>query len=359
MAFILASVIATTEQLAGLLPRLRAAEWIALDTEADSLHAYPAKLCLLQFSIPGADELVDPLADLDLAPLWETLRGRELLLHGSDYDLRLLREHHSFIPHAVFDTMIAARLLGEPHFGLHALVKKFLAIDLDKGPQKADWAQRPLTPRMEDYARNDTRHLKALSDLLRARLVELGRVEWMQECCERLIADCAVVPPADPDVWRVKGSSLLARPALAVLKAIFEWREAQAIASNRPPFFVLSPETMVQISARASMDQPWDEVLPRRFRPDRQRTIRDAVARGRAVPEAQWPEIPRHRSPRQTEVQKRRAEQLEKCRDRQAVELAIDATLIAPRAAINRLAEDWDQYAPTLMRWQRTLLEKA
>ena len=346
------------ELLTDFLARLAAAPWLTLDTEADSLHAYPEKLCLIQISIDGQDRLIDPLSGISLNGFFAAIREREIIMHGSDYDLRLFRKWHSFVPTRIFDTMIAARLLGEPHFGLHALVKKFLNIELDKGPQKADWAQRPLTPRMEDYARNDTRHLKALSDILRARLVELGRVEWMQECCERLISDCAVVPPADPDVWRVKGSSFLARPASAILKAIFEWREGQAIAANRPPFFVLSPETMVEISVRASMDQPWDEVLPRRFRPDRVRTIRDAVTKGRAVPEAEWPEIPQHRSPRQTEVQKRRAEQLEKIRDKQAAALAIDATLIVPRAALNRLAEDWDQYAPSLMRWQRALLEQ-
>ncbi len=347
------------ELLADFLTRLDAAPWLTLDTEADSLHAYPEKLCLIQISIPEEDRLVDPLSRISLAGLFGSIREREIIMHGSDYDLRLFRKWHSFVPSRIFDTMIAARLLGEPQFGLHALVKKFLGIELDKGPQKADWAQRPLTPRMLEYARNDTRHLKALSDILRARLVELGRLEWMEESCERLIAECAVVPPADPDVWRVKGSSFLARPALAVLKAIFEWRETQAIAANRPPFFVLSPDTMVGIAANATTGQPWDQLLPRRFRPDRHRTIRDAVAKGLAVPEAEWPEIPRHRSPRQTEAQKRRAQQLEKGRDRKAAELAIDQTLIAPRAALNRLAEDWDQNAPLLMRWQRTLLESA
>lgn len=347
------------ELLEDFIARLQAAPWLTLDTEADSLHAYPEKLCLIQISVPGEDRLIDPLSGLSLAGLFGIVRDREIIMHGSDYDLRLFRKWHSFVPTRIFDTMIAARLLGEQQFGLHALVKKFLSIELDKGPQKADWAQRPLTPRMEDYARNDTRHLKALSDILRARLVELGRIEWMQESCERLIADCAAVPPPDPDVWRVKGSSLLARPALAVLKAIFEWREAQAIASNRPPFFILSPETMVRIAANASVHQPWEEFLPRRFRPDRHRTIKDAVAKGVAVPESEWPEIPRHRSPRQTEAQKRRAEQLEKRRDQQAAQHGIDPTLIAPRATLNRLAEDWDQYAPQLMRWQRALLDKA
>src|SRR5215471_21021701 len=108
--------------------------------------------------------MIDPLARLNLDPFLEALGGHELLMHGADYDLRLLRKHHEFTPSVIFDTMLAARLLGERQFGLSSLVEKFLGVKLDKGPQKADWARRPLTQRMEDYARNDTRHLKTLEE---------------------------------------------------------------------------------------------------------------------------------------------------------------------------------------------------
>ena len=120
-------------ELGAFLPELEAAPWIAVDTEADSLHSYPEKLCLLQISIPGHDALVDTLADLDFAPLWEVLQPRELMLHGCDYDLRLFSKHHGFIPGRVFDTMIAARLLGHRQFGLSNLVKDFLGLELEKG----------------------------------------------------------------------------------------------------------------------------------------------------------------------------------------------------------------------------------
>ncbi len=93
---------------------------------------------------------------MDINPFLDALAGRELIFHAADYDLRLLRKHHEFTPSVIFDTMLAARLLGERQFGLGALVEKFLGVKLDKGPQKADWAQRPLTQRMENYARNDT-----------------------------------------------------------------------------------------------------------------------------------------------------------------------------------------------------------
>src|SRR6059058_5644458 len=112
------------EKLNAFLPKLRAATWVAVDTEADSLHAYPEKVCLIQISTVAGDELIDPLAKIDLDPLLEALSGHELLMHGADYDLRLLRKHHEFIPSAIFDTMLAARLLGLKQFSLSDLVEK-------------------------------------------------------------------------------------------------------------------------------------------------------------------------------------------------------------------------------------------
>ena len=111
-------MIDTEQKLTAFLPVLRAATWVAVDTEADSLHAYPEKVCLIQISTVSSDRLVDPLAGVNLAPLIETLAGRELIMHGADYDLRLLSKHHEFVPSAIFDTMLAARLLGLRQFGL-------------------------------------------------------------------------------------------------------------------------------------------------------------------------------------------------------------------------------------------------
>ena len=117
-------MIDSEEELARWVPKVQTADWVALDTEADSLHAYPEKLCLVQISLPGADGLIDPLAPLDLGPLLDALGGRELILHGADYDLRMLRRTYGFVPKTVFDTMVAARLLGFTEFGLTNLVER-------------------------------------------------------------------------------------------------------------------------------------------------------------------------------------------------------------------------------------------
>ena len=352
------TVIDTEEKLAEFLPELRAAKWVSLDTEADSLHAYPEKLCLIQISVAGKDCLVDPLAEINLAPLLDALNAHELIMHGADYDLRLLEKHHEFVPSAIFDTMLAARLLGERQFGLSALVEKFLGVKLDKGSQKANWAQRPLTERMETYARADTHHLKPLTDRLMAELKAKGRLAWHQESCARLIEHCARPQVIDLDLmWRVKGSTRLGRPGLAVLRELWRWREREAVRANRPPFFVLNHEKLVDI-ASAAQKGPVENLVPPQMSPRRKEGLLEAVKMGLAVPVEAQPEIVRHAFQRPSEEEFQRYGELEKIRDANANELGIDPTLIASRPVLGDLARDWPHYAQQLMTWQRELLRK-
>ena len=350
------AVIDTDEKLASFLPRLSAASWIALDTEADSLHAYPEKLCLIQISIEGSDHLVDPLAGLKLAPLFEILSQHELILHGADYDLRLLRRDCDFVPTTIFDTMLASRLLGVREFGLSNLVSKFLGVTLEKGPQKANWARRPLTERMEAYARNDTHFLKPLVNLLSAELKAKVLLSWHQQCCAQLIADCAVLREPDPDtVWRVKGSHHLAPPAMAVLREIWRWREAEAVASNKPPFFILSPEIMVRIAQGAVSGHELERLFPHYLTTRRRKGIARAVEAGRAE---RHPPMPvRRKGHRLNESEKRRLQDIEQRRNKRADELQLDPTLIASRAAMVALVAGPGNSDANLMAWQKELLK--
>jgi ribonuclease D len=350
-------VIDTDAKLAAFLPALNSATWLALDTEADSLHAYPEKVCLIQISTAAGDRLIDPLARLTLSPLFAALGRHDLLMHGADYDLRLLHKHHEFVPRAIFDTMLAARLLGERQFGLGSLVEKFLGVNLDKGPQKADWARRPLTERMEIYARNDTHHLKPLADRLEHELEHKNRRDWHRESCARLITDCAQPPVTDGDSgWRVKGSYALDRAALAVLREIWQWRETEAIAANRPPFFILSHEKMVELAGAAG-HRPVEPLLPLRMSPRRRDTLLAATRAGVMLPHDRHPEKIRHHSPRPTEAEMRRYRELERRRNAHAHKLGIDPTVIASKATLGELARNWDRHAPELMNWQRELLK--
>jgi ribonuclease D len=350
-------VIDSEPKLAGYVPVLRSANWVAVDTEADSLHAYPEKVCLIQISTVSSDRLVDPLAGLDLDPLLDALTGHELIMHGADYDLRLLRKHHEFVPSAIFDTMLAARLLGLRQFGLSHLVEKFLNVKLEKGPQKANWAVRPLTERMERYARNDTYYLKSLADRLKPELEAKQRLAWHQESCARLILDSTTHCPADMDsVWRIRGSHLLERPALAILRELWQWREAEAVGANRPPFFVLSHEALVQIAAASAAAQPIEPFLPRHISERRHGGLMKAIARGQNLSPDHHPWPLRRISRRPSEGERRRFAELQKCRDSHAAALGIDPTLIAGRGMLSDLAHDWDKHTSELMNWQRELL---
>jgi len=350
-------VVDNDQKLTAFLTQLRGATWVALDTEADSLHAYPEKVCLIQISTVAGDELIDPLAKVDLDPLLEALSGHELLMHGADYDLRLLLKHHQFVPSAIFDTMLAARLLGLRQFSFSFLVETYLGVKLEKGAQKANWAMRPLTERMERYARNDTHYLKPLAERLKPELESRGRLTWHQEMCSRLIADCC--QPKEPDldgVWRMKGSHALGRAGLAVLRELWQWREGEAITANRPPFFIISHEALVDIAAAAATSRPINGLIPRHLSERRRTGLSKAVARGLGIAPDEHPRILHSVSRRPTDAERRRFMELQKRRDARAAELAIDPTLIASRGTLSDLAHDWDKHAPQLMKWQKELL---
>ena len=352
-------VINDAVKLSQFVPVVKAAEWIALDTEADSLHAYPERLCLMQFCTPAGDELVDPIAPgMELGSLFDALSGHRILMHAADYDLRLLQKHHRFVPGAIFDTMLAARLLGVKSFGLGNLVEQYLGIKLEKSSQKANWAMRPLTEKMERYARDDVRHLRPLVDRLTDDLQAKGRLAWHQEWCERLIKDSTTVVPADEDVvWRVKGSSLLGRHALGVLREIWRWRESEALAAGKPPFFILAHEKLVEIAAASVNGTPFESAFPRHLSDRRRRGLSEAVNIGKNVAADKLPTLPVRRSRRPSEAEKRRCFQLERRRDQRAKELDLDPTLIASRSVLWELARNWETAKDELMSWQRELLK--
>ena len=202
-----AAFISTQTQLTELIGILAGPVRVAIDTEADSLHCYREKLCLLQLSIPGSDFVIDPLALCDLSSLTEILKEKEIVLHGADFDLRLLRRGIGLIPARVFDTVIAARLLGQRQFSLAALVHRYFNVELPKGSQKANWARRPLPKRMLAYAVNDTHFLLELARRMEDELIAIGRIDWFRQSCQRAIEQAAMDRTREPDeVWRISGS---------------------------------------------------------------------------------------------------------------------------------------------------------
>ena len=351
-------MISSTAELKELAAKIRQSEWVALDTEADSLHAYPEKLCLVQVAIPGESVLVDPLADLHLEPLWEAMDPHEIIFHAADYDLRLLFQGHHFKPSRIFDTMWAARLLGESRFGLNDVLTKELGITLEKGAQKANWGRRPLTDKMIQYALNDVLHLDPLARRLRARLEDLGRLDWHRQVCARLIEDCCQPERVDENtVWRTKGHDKLDPVGLSVLREVWRWREKDAFRTGRPPFFILKHETLAEISAEAAARNSTRGIpIPHFLTSKRRADLLAAVRRGLELPEEERPRPIRVHSRRMTREELDESDRLARIRDARAKELAIDPTLIASKATLYALGRNEPGAWNDLLPWQHALL---
>jgi len=348
-------LISTASALAELSTKLAGFDPIALDTEADSLHCYFEKLCLIQISVDGEDLLVDPLAGLDLQPLFQVLATRLLILHGADYDLRLMRRTGFGEPRAVFDTMIAARLTGHTEFSLAALVKQYFSVELVKGSQKANWARRPLSPQMEAYARNDTHFLITLAGILEARLRELGRWEWFEQSCAKAIATARIDKERDVEAaWRITGSSDLHDRAAAILRALWLWRDAEARTADRPAFHILQNDKLIEAASRLDGG---GEVSFAHFSPSRHRRFVAAAEAALALTPEEWPRPIRKPRLRPTPEQERLFMRLKTRRDATAKQLELDPALIAPKATLEQIASDPDCAAGRLMPWQLGLLQ--
>ena len=346
-------MIAEQKALEELVDELSTQQRIAIDTEADSLHCYFEKVCLIQISSGPGHWLVDPLAGLELKPLLDVICSRRLVFHGADYDLRLLRRTGNFEPVDLFDTMIAARLVGKSGLGLAALVKEFFGIELSKASQKANWAIRPLPPEMVEYAHNDTRYLLEIADRLEADLHRLGRWEWFTESRDRMIASAREVKERDDNtVWRISGSSGLSPRAQAILRVLWFWRDSEARAWDRPPFHVIGNDDMLraaqQIAGGGKFSAP-------RMNGRRRKSFEVVLALALQIPESEWPKIEKVRRKRVSKEQVERCDRLKKIRDRVAGELGLDPSIIAPRAALEATAAD--SASSVLMNWQRRLLE--
>ncbi|MEE8348092.1 MAG: HRDC domain-containing protein [Acidobacteriota bacterium] len=229
---------------------------VAVDTESNSLHAYRECVCLIQFSTPDTDYIVDPLGLPDLNPLapFFANSSQQKIFHAAEYDLICLRRDYHFDIANIFDTMSAARTLGWPQVGLAAILDTHFGVKLNKKYQRADWKRRPLKPEQLDYARLDTHYLVALRDLQIQLLKEAGHWPEAQEDFARLVRQRPGSDRPDPNplaFWRVKGARDLSPAQAAVLQALFGYREEQAARMDRPPFKVMGEAVLMELVRRA------------------------------------------------------------------------------------------------------------
>jgi ribonuclease D len=336
---------------------------IALDTEGASFHRFIDRIYLLQLSTREASAVIDPLAIGVPEGLGKLLESRnvEVVFHDADYDLRLLHQDYGWRITNIFDTRIAAQLLGIRAFGLAALLERFFGIKLDKKHQRADWSMRPLTPGMLDYAAQDTEFLLDLRDRLGNELEKLHRTSWAAEEFARL-EGTRWDAEADREAFlRVKGARDLTRRQLAMLRELVTWRDGVAESLDRATFRVVSNETLLEIArvvptTRAQLGSI--KGMPRGILESRGNDILEAVARGVAVPESELPRFPRsqrwERDPDFDDVVAR----LKAVRDAAASRLDLDPGVLCPRERLEAVARKRPAAVeeltdiPDLRRWQ-------
>jgi ribonuclease D len=331
----------------------------------DSLHHYQEKVCLIQVSTRTASWLIDPLALKDLSPLAAPLGdpGIRVVMHGADYDIRSLHRDFGIEVHNLFDTMLASRFLGITEFGLAALLKARFGIELNKKYQKADWSKRPLSPEMSAYAAADTSDLLALYDQLNAELIEKGRLDWLEEEC-RLVCQARVTEKEGPLFISCKGAGKIKGRTLAVFEELLQLRDRQARESDRPPFKVLSVETLQEIAEKrprtlsdisgikgmtpGQIHRFGDEILV-------------AVTNALALPDSELPSFPRLRREEPTDGTKERLKSLKSWREQYSSVQGLEPGVVAPNWLLEAVADAHPSSIAEMVgiagmrTWQKTL----
>jgi ribonuclease D len=336
--------IETQDAVPVLLAELAAENLIAADTEAAGYHRYHDRVCVLQLSTRTQTWVVDALAVRlgELQPLFSDV-GREVVLHDADYDLRLLARDHGIGLARLFDTKLAAQFLGEPAIGLAGLVEKYLGVRLDKKHQRADWAQRPLPRELIEYAADDTRHLPALRDQLRAELIRLQRLHWAEEEFALRAAAPGWNENIDGEPYlRLKNIRDFSPRQMAALREMYAWRDRTASDRDVAPFRVLSNEAMVAV-ARLMPDNA--AAMPGVEGVDaaalrNARELLAAVKRARELPEDALPA--RRRGPRRPAPDPAfdgLVERLKTVRDEAADQLGLDRGFLMPRQQLEDIVK--------------------
>lgn len=340
---------------------------IALDTEGASFHRFVDRIYLLQLSTRDQTAIIDPVPIGRPAGLGKLLEDPkvEIVFHDADYDLRLLWQDYGWHVRNIFDTRVAAQLLGIRAFGLAALLERYFGVKLDKKFQRADWSMRPLTPGMLEYAAQDTIHLLELRDRMEHDLDQAGRLEWARE--EFALLEGTRWADDDPAnaFLRIKGARDLTRRELAVLREVVPWRDAIARSLDRATFRVIGNEQLLEIARRQPKSR--DELaaikgVPRGLADSRAAELLDAVARGVAVPESELPRFPKApRWDRDPEFDAR-VNALKTVRDAAATRLDLDPGVLGARERLEAVARknpathEELEAVQELRRWQRTLL---
>lgn len=336
-------IITKAERLTELTAHLCQQTELAVDLEMDSLHHYQEKVCLIQVSTRAESWLIDPLALKDLSPLAAPLGDPDILIvmHGADYDIRSLHRDFGIEVRNLFDTMLASRFLGITEFGLAALLKARFGIELNKKYQKADWSKRPLSPEMSAYAAADTSDLLPLYDQLSAELISKGRLDWLKEEC-RLVCQARVAEKEGPLFLSCKGAGKLKGRSLAILEELLQLRDQQARELDRPPFKVLSAETLQEIAEKRPRSLNDFSGITGMSPGQIQRfgdRILASIAAALSLTEDQLPHFPRIRREEPADGTKDRIKRLKSWREQHSSQLGLEPGVVAPNWLLETIAD--------------------
>jgi len=357
----------TSAAVDAFLKSIADARILALDTEGASFHRFVDRIYLLQLSTRERTAIIDPIPIGTPSLLGGLLedRGVEVVFHDADYDLRLLQQDYRWHVRNIFDTRIAAQLLGIRAFGLAALLERYFGVKLDKKHQRADWSMRPLPQGMLDYAAQDTIHLLELRDRLKHDLEHAGRWDWAREEFALLEGTKWGDDDSANAFLRVKGARDLTRRELAVLRELVPWRDAIARQLDRATFRVVGNEQLLDIARQqpATRDAlAAIKGMPRALLDSRGNELLDAIKRGLAVPDADLPRFPKAaRWDRDPEFDVR-VSALKTVRDEAATQLDLDPGVLCARDRLEAVArknpknrDDLETIAE-LRQWQRAVL---
>jgi ribonuclease D len=333
----------TPQRVELFLDDITGARELALDTEGASFHRFVDRIYLLQITTREKSAVIDPLPIGAPARLGDMLKdpGVEVVFHDADYDLRLLHQDYGWHVNRIFDTRIAAQLLGIRSFGLAALLEQFFGVKLDKKHQRADWSLRPLTQGMLDYAAQDTMYLLDLRDELRSRLEKQGRLGWAREEFERLEGTRWEEEDESLNFLRIKGARDLTRRELALLRELVPWRDSVARDLDRATFRVLGNDVLLEIARTAPRDVNALAKLkgmPRGVLDRGGHAILSAVKRGLDVAEEHLPKFPRAPKWAREEDYEANVTKLKAVRDAAASRLHLDPGVLCPREKLEAVA---------------------
>ena len=355
----------TEGTLAEVVQRLSRAGRVAVDIESNGFFRYQERVCLVQLAADDTAFIVDPLPMKDLGPLGKLLADPsvEKVFHGCDYDLRSLDRDWGFRVDNLFDTSVAAALVGSAQLGLQSVLQQFAGVELTKQRrlQRSDWTLRPLSPEALRYAADDVLHLPRAREALGARLRELSRLDWAEEEFARLQRVRHTPSDREAAFLGIKGSRDLDGRGLAVLRSLCQFREREARRIDRPLFKVMPDSALLQLADAPDADLATVKGLGRFARPPASRGLKAAIQEGLRSPPLSWPKRTRSDDALSPEERKRAVAHLQSLkawRTQVAQDLGLNPGLLWPASSLERLARcldslDAEMSSPEVRGWQQ------